>query len=124
MFEDFLSDVEILKNMDKVERSRMADSLTQENFTFDQIVIQEGQQGDKFYMVVEGTCVAKKDKQVVKKYVPGDYFGERALLKDLPRAATIVASTEQLKLVSLDRMAFKRLMGPLEAILARNEQEY
>jgi len=27
----------------------------------------------------------------VKKYGPGDYFGERSLLKDAPRAANIIA---------------------------------
>jgi len=51
------------------------------------------------------------------------YFGERALLKDEPRAASIVSQGE-VCVVSLDRAAFKRLLGPIENILGRNEAEY
>ena len=56
-------------------------------------------------------------------YGPGDYFGERALLKDEPRAANVLAKTE-CKLVSVDRHSFKRLMGPLETILRRRMDIY
>ena len=41
----------------------------------------------------------------------------------MPRAANVIAQS-QVCVVSLDRQAFKRLMGPLEEILARNENEY
>lgn len=80
-------------------------------------------------MIIEGECVATMvmqpgtPAQEVKQYKPGDYFGERSLLKDLPRAANIIAQS-QLCVVSLDRHSFKRLMGPMEEILARNEEEY
>jgi len=64
-----------------------------------------------------------KPASVVKSYKPGDYFGERSLLKDLPRAASIIAQGD-VAVVSLDRSSFKRLLGPLEEILSRNEEEY
>ena len=53
----------------------------------------------------------------------GDYFGERALLKNEPRAANVVAKSECV-VVSMDRHSFKRLMGPLEEILKRNMDVY
>jgi len=64
-----------------------------------------------------------KPAQVVKEYGPGGYFGERSLLTDEPRAANIIAKG-QVCVVSLNRQAFKRLLGPLENILGRNEEEY
>ena len=56
-------------------------------------------------------------------YKEGDYFGELALLRGVPRAANIIATTD-LKCATLDRFTFKRLLGPLELILQRNAKVY
>jgi len=56
-------------------------------------------------------------------YETGDYFGERALLKNEPRAANVIAKSDCL-VVSVDRHSFKRLMGPLDDILRRNMEIY
>ena len=108
----------------------MADAFREEWFEDGEYIIRQGdKEGGKFYMIIEGTAIATKvlepgkPAQKVKDYGPGDYFGERSLLKDTPRAANIVA-TSQVCVVSLERQSFKRLMGPLDNILARNEEEY
>jgi len=50
-------------------------------------------------MIIEGECVATKTLEpgkaptVVKSYVPGEYFGERSLIRHTPRAANIVAQS-------------------------------
>lgn len=56
-------------------------------------------------------------------YTAGDYFGERALLKNEPRAANIFAKTD-CTLVSVDRHSFKRLMGPLDTLMRRRMDVY
>jgi cAMP-dependent protein kinase regulator len=60
---------------------------------------------------------------LVKEYGAGDYFGELALLKNEPRAANVIAKTK-LRVASLDRNSFKRLLGPLDTILKRNMDSY
>jgi len=56
-------------------------------------------------------------------YKVGDYFGERALIKNEPRAANVLAVTECI-LISIDRHSVKRLLGPMENLLKRNFELY
>ena len=62
-------------------------------------MITEGTEGDIFFLIMSGKAIATKTLQpgtpatVVKQYREGDYFGERALLKNEPRAANIIAET-------------------------------
>jgi len=52
----------------------------------------------------------------VNRISPGGYFGERALLTNEPRAATVTAETD-CRLLRLDRNAFVLLLGPLQEIM-------
>jgi len=45
------------------------------------------------------------------------------LIKNAPRAANVIAKSD-CKLLRLDRMSFKRLLGPIENILKRNSDAY
>lgn len=62
-------------------------------------------------------------EEPVLEYKERMYFGELALLKDVPRQASIIAKTA-IKVAFIDRNAFKRLLGPLEDILKRNAEKY
>ena len=128
-YENTLKKVEILKSIDPYELGQICDALKTVNFKKGDIIIKQNDTGDVFYFLDEGRCHAEKvfeegkPAENVKDYQSCDYFGELALLKGEPRAATIVADTD-CKLLSLDRMAFKRLLGPLENILKRNSENY
>jgi len=110
-YEDFLKTVELLKSLDSYERSKIADALDEKWFEQDDFVIREHDNGDSFYMVMSGNAIATKTVEPgkpavqVHDYKEGDYFGERALLKNEPRAANIVA-TSQLQVVVLERKSF------------------
>ena len=128
-YENTLKKVEILKSIDPYELGQICDALKTQNFEKGETIIKQGDRGDVFYILDEGKAHAEKVfedgnvPQNVKDYESGGYFGELALLKGEPRAATIIADT-YCKCLSLDRMAFKRLLGPLEKILQRNSENY
>ena len=128
-YESTLKKVEILKTMEDYEIGQICDALKIKNFKKGDYIIKQGDKGNDFYILDEGSAHAEKvfeegkPAQSVKDYKSGDYFGELALLKGEPRAASIVADAN-CKCLSLDRMAFKRLLGPLEDILQRNSESY
>jgi cAMP-dependent protein kinase regulator len=128
-YENFLKSVEILTSVEPYELLQISDALKSASFNEGDYVIKEGEMGDVFYIIEDGKAVATKTlepgkaPQNVKNYGNGDYFGELALLKGEPRAANILA-TSNLRLITLDRDSFKRLLGPLENILKRNSDKY
>lgn len=115
--------------MEPYERTKLADAFKEENYKAGDFIIREGEEGSVFYLVEEGELVATKTLKEgeqpveVKQYHVGDYFGERALIKNEPRAANIVAKTDCL-VVNMDRHSFKRLLGPMEDLLKRNLEHY
>lgn len=128
-YEETIKKVPIFETVDSYELGQICDALKSEKCEKGKLIIKEGEQGDKFYILDEGQAYAEKvfkqgePAKVVKEYTHGEYFGELALLRNEPRAATIVAKTD-CKLLVLDRVAFKRLLGPLEEILKRNSAVY
>jgi len=132
MYEEFLSKVSILDNLDKWERLTVADALEPTSFEDNEVVVKQGEQGNDFFIIAEGTAVVTQTRsegvedpeQVeVGRLGPSDYFGEIALLLDRPRAATVTARGP-LKCVKLDRGRFERVLGPCSEILKRNIQQY
>lgn len=63
-------------------------------------VFEQGDPGDRFYVVVAGTATVEGDGQAITTLGPGDSFGEIALLRRVPRTATVRA-VEDLRLESL-----------------------
>lgn len=128
-YEDFLNQVEILSSMDNYERQKLTDCLEVVNYEDGDFIIREGENGDTFYLILEGEAKALKfnpnsnKNEVVMQYKEKMYFGELSLLKDIPRQASIVA-IGKLKLAKIDRKSFKRILGPLESIMDRKAQGY
>ncbi|VDN24779.1 unnamed protein product [Gongylonema pulchrum] len=129
LYDEFLSKVQILSDLDKWERANVADALERCDFEPGTHVVEQGQPGDEFFIIVEGQADVLQKRsddapfEIVGHLTSSDYFGEIALLLDRPRAATVVAKTP-LKCVKLDRARFERVMGPVREILKRDVSNY
>lgn len=106
--------IPLLSEVDEGLLDDLSNFFMTESFKQGDQVIQEGEEGDKFYLIVRGK--ARVDKalddgsvKTVASLSDGDFFGEIALLKNVPRTASIYAGTP-LVLLSLQRKMFQSLL--------------
>lgn len=123
MYEKFLEEVPLLSTLTLYERSKIADALDTQKFPPGSTIIREGDPGEAFFLLESGEAEAYKRDEgdaPVKRYKKGDYFGELALLDNKPRAASVI-STGEVKVATLGKDGFQRLLGPVEGIMRRND---
>lgn len=128
-YKGFLEKVPILQSLNEMEVMTLADSLAEEKFDAGVTICNQGDEGNYFYIIKEGTAKCfKKDESTgeekqVAELTEGSYFGEVALLTSKPRQATVKADT-LLKVLALDRATFTRVLGALDEIMQRNMSNY
>jgi MFS family permease len=82
------------------------------------VVIKEGERGDCYYAIAEGELAVSRESQFLQMVSRGDGFGEIALIRDVPRQATVTAATDA-SLYTLDRELFvQAVTGHATAISA------
>uniref|UniRef100_A0ABI8AAJ2 cAMP-dependent protein kinase type II-alpha regulatory subunit n=1 Tax=Felis catus TaxID=9685 RepID=A0ABI8AAJ2_FELCA len=106
-------DILLFKNLDQEQLSQVLDAMFERTVKVDEHVIDQGDDGDNFYVIERGTydILVTKDNQTrsVGQYDNRGSFGELALMYNTPRAATIVATSEG-SLWGLDRVTFRRII--------------
>jgi hypothetical protein len=104
---------------------QLAAKLEQRRVVAGDVVVREGDVGDLFYVIESGALDATHDGRLLSHMETGDHFGEIALLRDVPRTATVVA-TEDSVLQTIQREDFlaaltgdEELRGRTESVAAR-----
>lgn len=73
---------------------RLASSLTSMAVPGGGVVFREGDRGDRFWIIESGTVRVTQEGVELRELGPGDGFGEIALLRDIPRTATVTAISD------------------------------
>lgn len=90
----FLQNVPLFHNLNNRQLEHLAKRMVEREFAVDQFIVQQGQGGEGFFVIVSGKAEAYRERSdgariEVNTFGPTDFFGELALLDDGLRTATV-----------------------------------
>jgi len=74
-------------------------------------VIKEGEMGSQFFVIISGELVVTLQGRSIRTLGATDYFGERGLLYDEPRTATVTCLSSAAELLVIDKAVFMHIVG-------------
>ena len=130
---NFLKGISNFEALTDAQLTEVALHLRERTFTKGQVIIREGDEGDEFFIIEAGNvCVRKQSGdrsqpgssrasnmlgEVVATYSSGSYFGERALLTNEKRLASVVAVSEEVHCLTLSRELFMETIASSQNLL-------
>jgi len=110
-----LSRIGLLATLPGETLAQLAPRMTREEIRSGAGVVAEGDDGDRFYVVLSGILAVSQQTRGAQRVLrPGDYFGEVALAMHVPRTASVRALTP-VTVASCDQATFDEFIRPLFA---------
>jgi CRP/FNR family cyclic AMP-dependent transcriptional regulator len=104
-----LAHIDLFQRLPPRDLAQVAEMTKAFDFAAGQAITAEGEQGGRFYVLLEGQADVVVGDDVVNTLKAGDYFGEISLIDGQPRTATIVARTPA-RTLSLSSWNFRPLL--------------
>ena len=112
---DHLTQVPLFRGMTQSALEAVAGLAAQTEFADGDEMTREGDEGDAFYVVVDGQLVISQNGMTVRNLGPGDFLGEISLIDGRPRTATATAAGP-VKALVIRRPEFLDLMDRFGAV--------
>jgi MFS family permease len=117
---ELLQQASIFAPLDRPTLENLARRLVELSVPAGRLVIAEGEVGDRFYLIESGAVVVTHEGRELRREQAGDFFGEIALLRDVPRTAT-VTTTEDSVFRVLEREDFLSALDGSSEVRTRAE---
>jgi CRP-like cAMP-binding protein len=98
--------VPLFMHLSSEQRDKLAERSTLRDYSKDETVIMQGEIGNALFFLSKGELCVSKDGQHIRTLAKNDYVGERALLFEEPRSATVTVSSENAELWLVDAADF------------------
>jgi CRP-like cAMP-binding protein len=95
----------LFEDLSRDELELLAQSSEDMEVAAGKVLCRQGEPAQEFFVIIEGEAEATKDGASLRTMRDGDFFGEIALIEDIPRTATVTAATP-LRFFVLTRQAF------------------
>jgi CRP/FNR family transcriptional regulator, cyclic AMP receptor protein len=120
---EILSSIPLFKELDTLEVSEVAEILLKEKMEPGKVIFNEGDAGDKFYIIMKGEVeifkkIGENREEVLAVLKAGDYFGEMSLLDQAPRSASARTRSEVVAL-TIFKPDFDLLLKASDSITAK-----
>ena len=117
-----LNSIKLFEKLSINERKKLSQCFDYEKHNAGTVIIKQGDRGNKFYILKDGTAKAEVDGKEVGQLKTGTYFGEMALLDDDVRKASVIATTN-CECFVLDRSTFTKILGSLQSVINRETNQ-
>ncbi|XP_019850412.1 PREDICTED: cGMP-dependent protein kinase 1 [Amphimedon queenslandica] len=124
----FLRSVPELRMLNERDLMKLADVLQEDFYPQGEYIIRQRQTGETFFIISDGTVKITKQaspdapEETIRELGRGDYFGEKALLGDKYRTASVIA-TSNVCCLCVDRDHFTQLIGNLVERTYKDSEE-
>jgi MFS family permease len=117
---ELLGKVRLFAPLSVAAKEHLASRLGARSVPAGATIVSQGEPADYLYIIVEGEADVTVDGVLVRRQGPGDHFGEIALLRDVPRTATVTAR-EEMQLCTIRRDDFLAVVTGHPAVRAAGE---
>ena len=112
---DLLKNVPLFAGCSKSELQKIASLADELDLGEGATLIREGERGREFIVIADGTVKVTRNGKHLRELGAGDFIGEIALVADVPRTATVTATSPVRLLVVTDR-AFRGLLEQMPSL--------
>ncbi len=105
----------LFADLSKDELQQLAKSTEDLEVPEGKVLCREGEPAQEFFVIIEGEADVTRQGQRLSTLSDGDFFGEIALIEDIPRTATVTA-TKPLRFFVLTRQSFWRMVERMPAV--------
>lgn len=122
-----LENIDFFNQMEKEDLERCVKVMTPRRYESGEYIVTKGDDGDAFYVIESGELKVTDISVGETSYEdvslgPGEFFGERALVKSEPRAANVIGMTSG-TLFSIDRETFEKVCGSFVRLILKSQDK-